>query len=124
MEFNLYAAWIGFVLGAVSGAAMGLFFHDERFMGGYGSWQRRMARLGHISFFGIGLLNIAFAATAYVLGIESGLRLPSILLLVAAVGMPLVCYLSVVWKPSRHLFFIPVASLTIATAAFLWRILP
>ena len=52
MEMNLYAAWIGFVLGALSGALLGLFFHDERFMGGYGSWQRRMTRLGHISFSG------------------------------------------------------------------------
>lgn len=124
MEINLYAAWIGFVLGALSGAGMGLFFHDERFMGGYGSWQRRMARLGHISFFGVGLLNIAFAATAYALQIETGLLIPSILLLIAAIGMPLTCFLSVPWKPMRHLFVVPVSALTLASVIFLWRILP
>lgn len=121
---NLYAAWIGFVLGALSGALLGLFFHDERFMGGYGSWQRRMTRLGHISFFGIGLLNVAFAATAYALQIDSGLELPSTLLLIAAVGMPLTCFVSAFWKPIRHLFVVPVAALTLASVVFLWRILP
>ena len=50
---NLQTAWIGFLLGCISGAVLGLFFHRAEWLGGYGSWRRRMLRLAHISFFGI-----------------------------------------------------------------------
>ena len=50
---HLYAAWIGIFMGFLAGAGLGLFFHRDGWLGGYSSWPRRMARLGHISFFGI-----------------------------------------------------------------------
>ena len=64
MIFNVWAAWLGILAGALAGAVMGLMFHRDDWLGGYSSWRRRMLRLGHIAFFGIGLLNLAFAATA------------------------------------------------------------
>ena len=48
ITFNLWAAWIGIIAGMLSGAALGLFFHEESWLGGYGSWPRRLLRLGHI----------------------------------------------------------------------------
>ncbi|MEJ2548502.1 MAG: hypothetical protein P8125_11940 [Gemmatimonadota bacterium] len=123
MTINLYAAWICFLLGTVVGATTGLFFHREEWLGGYTSWRRRMLRLGHISFFGIGLLNLAFALSAPALGIADALELSSYLLILGAVGMPLVCYLSAVHTPFRHLFFIPAGAVMVALAAFVWRIL-
>ncbi len=74
MAINVYAAWIAFLLGGLAGAASGLFFHNEQWLGGYGSWPRRMIRLGHIAFFGLGLLNLSAAPTARALGITSGRR--------------------------------------------------
>ncbi|MBI5094463.1 MAG: hypothetical protein HZB26_18755 [Candidatus Hydrogenedentes bacterium] len=38
------------------------------------------------------------------------------LLILGAITMPLVCYLSAFIKPFRHLFFIPVTSLILAVA--------
>lgn len=120
---NLYAAWIGFLLGCVAGAVPGLFFHGEAWLGGYFSWPRRMVRLAHVAFFGIGFLNLAFALTAQALGRHSGLRATGALLILGAVAMPLVCYLSA-WRPGwRRLFFIPALSVTMGIALFLWRIL-
>ena len=120
---NIYTAWIGFFLGCVAGAVPGLFFYGEQWLGGYASWPRRMIRLGHISFFGIGLLNLTFALTVTSLALESGLKGPSVLLIIGAVTMPLVCYLSA-WKPVfRHAFFVPASSVMLAIASFLWRIL-
>jgi hypothetical protein len=119
---NLYAAWIGFFLGCLAGAGTGLFFRDEEWLGGYGSWRRRMLRLGHISFFGIGLINAAFALSAKALGVEAGLFVPSILLIVGAACMPIVCYLAAIRDVFRHLFFIPALSVIIGVGAFLWRI--
>ncbi len=121
-HLNLMAAWIGFLAGVISGIVPGLLFHGEQWMGGYGSWPRRLTRLGHISFFGIGFLNLAFALTVRSLGQESGLALASWLFITGAVSMPMLCYLSAWKKPFRHLFFIPVVSLGGAIAITLTKI--
>lgn len=123
MTINLYAAWIGFFLGCLAGAVPGLFFHETDWLGGYASWQRRMIRLAHVAFFGIGFLNLAFALTSRTLGIETGLRTTSALLVIGASAMPAVCYLSAWKREFRHLFFIPAASVTIGIGLFAWRML-
>jgi hypothetical protein len=93
-------------------------------MGGYASWERRLTRLGHISFFGLGFINLAFGLTMRSMGITEGLYWPSLLFIVGAISMPTVCYLCA-WKPPiRHLFFIPVLSLIIATIITLQKIWP
>ena len=123
MMINIQAAWVGFLLACVAGAITGLFFHKADWLGGYASWQRRMIRLGHISFFGIGFLNLSFALTVRALGMDAGLRGTSILLLVGAVTMPAVCYLSA-WKTFfRNLFFIPAMSVTVGIALFVFKII-
>ena len=122
MTINLYAAWIGFLLGALAGAISGLFFDRETWLGGYADWRRRMVRLGHISFFGIGLLNLGFFLTVETLSVQAGVRLPAYLMIVGAVTMPLVCYLSAFRKGFRHLFFIPAGVVTLALAAFTWTL--
>jgi hypothetical protein len=122
MTINLYAAWICFLSGALAGALTGLFFHREEWLGGYTHWRRRMVRLGHIAFFGIGLLNAAFVFTADHLALTSGLELPAWLLIVGAVTMPAVCYLSAFRDRFRHLFFIPAGAVTTAIALILWRV--
>jgi hypothetical protein len=114
LAISFSAAWIGICLGCVAGAVQGLFFHNETWLGGYDSWQRRMLRLGHISLIAIGFINLGFALTAATLGL-AGTRTPAVLLVVAAATMPLVCYLSAIYKPFRHLFFIPALSLTAAS---------
>ena len=119
---NLHAAWIGFLCGFVSGAILGLFFHREDWLGGYGSWPRRMLRLGHISFFGIGFINLAFGLTFRSLGVAAP-PLASALLIVGAAGRPAVCFLSAARQGFRNLFFIPVLSLIAATGVAIERLL-
>ena len=111
-SLHLLAAWIGFLGGALSGAAIGLFFHREDWLGGYSSFPRRLIRLGHISFFGLGLLNALFALTVAVVPVPELLgRMASIGLLTGAVTMPLCCFASAWRKSLRCLFPIPVTSL-------------
>lgn len=119
-EINLYAAWTGMLLGGVSGAIQGLFFHKEEWLGGYGSWTRRMTRLGHISFFGLAFINIAFAGTAKIMGIEEEVSIPSALFITGAIGMPLICYLSAFKKGIRQLFFIPVLTIIGGIVSLVW----
>ena len=110
VSINLLAGWIGFLAGAVTGALMGLFFHRENWLGGYGSFPRRMIRLGHIACFGLGLINILFALTAATLSATTAISIASSLLVVAMITMPLNCFLTAWRKPFRLLFFIPAGS--------------
>jgi hypothetical protein len=119
IELNVWAAWIGIAMGLASGSIQGLFFAREDWLGGYASWPRRMLRLGHISFFGIAFLNLAYANTLYLLGDRQPAALPSLLLIAGAVLMPTICYLAAWHKPLRHLFFLPVLSLLGAASVLL-----
>ena len=116
---NLLAGWIGFLAGALTGAWMGLQFHREEWLGGYGSFPRRMIRLGHIACFGLGLINILFALTAALLPVSAAVHAGSALLVVGMITMPLNCFLTAWRKPFRHLFFIPVLSLIAAIVLIL-----
>jgi uncharacterized membrane protein len=116
---NITAAWIGFLLGSISGAIPGMFFYRFDWMGGYTSWPRRLIRLAHISFFGIGFLNLGLGLTGHLLGIGSSAA--SVLMLVGAVTMPLLCYFSAFRPAFRHLFFIPASSVMVSIILFIER---
>jgi hypothetical protein len=106
--------------GVVSGALIGLLFHRDDWMGGYASHRRRLTRLGHISFFGIGFLNLSFAATVAELHLHGPyLAIASWALLTGAITMPLCCFLCAWRKPLRHLFPVPVLAVTTGVVAVL-----
>lgn|GEM_PF-1223910 len=105
-------AWAWMLMGLLSGVVLGLGFHKAEFMGGYAGWRRRLARLGHIAFFGTGLLNLFAAFTWIGFGLDASLMpWSALLLVVGAVSMPTVCFLCAWKKPLRHLFPIPVITL-------------
>lgn len=120
-DMNLLAAWLGVACGVLAGAVQGLFFHRDDWLGGYNSWPRRMTRLGHISFFGLAGVNLAFALSARHLGFASPPWWPSLLLVVGAIAMPTICYFSAFVKPFRHLFFIPVTAVFAGSAWFIYE---
>jgi hypothetical protein len=120
-DLNFRVAWIAILIGLVSGTLLGLFFHKADWLGGYGSWRRRMMRLGHVAFIGTGLLNLAFALSVQHLRLDHEPRLASSAFVVGAVAMPTVCFLSAWREPFRCLFFIPVISLICATVDFIFQ---
>ena len=111
-NFHLFVGWVAMLFGAASGAVLGLFFHRDGWAGGYGAFRRRMLRLGHISFFGIGFLNFLFGLTLTVVTLPPlHIRIASFGFLIAVFAMPLCCFLTA-WKwPLRHLF--PIAVLAV-----------
>jgi len=117
MQINLLAAWTGILLGFLSGLTLGLFFHRDDWLGGYGSFKRRLYRLGHISFFGLGIVNLAFYLTAInVMAPGPLLSIASWGFVIGAISMP-VCCLIMAHFPKTHLLFgVPVVSLLLAGA--------
>ena len=122
---NLLTGWLALFAALVSGAVAGMFFHSDEWMGGYGSYRRRLARLGHIAFAGMGFLNLIFvASTAYLSMTNARLMVASLSFVIAAVTMPMCCFLAAWRKPLRHLFPIPVLATLMGIVAILsgWRL--
>ena len=103
---NFTAGWWLILAAFATGAGIGMGFHREDVLGGYGSFRRRLARLGHIALAALGGLNVLYG-----LAPVPACAVPGWLLLAGGIAMPAACFLSA-WKPVfRHLFFIPVVLL-------------
>jgi hypothetical protein len=102
--------------GFAVGALVGLGFHRDDFLGGYGSFRRRLVRLGHIALIALGLLNIVFSLSvpqvAYTNGGFAGAA--SLCWLAGGMAMPSVCFLTA-WRPAfKQAFAVPVCLLIAA----------
>jgi len=125
VEINVLTGWLAILGGIASGMVMGLFFHrNDAWMGDYASMRRRMLRLGHVAFFGLGFMNLAFAFTVGARPRWSPLiDIASLALVSGAVAMPAVCLLTA-WRARwRHAFPLPVACVLMGAVGLLaaWR---
>ncbi len=110
-NLHIIVGWSAMLLGVVTGAAIGLYFHNDEWMGGYGTFRRRMLRLSHIAFFGLGFINLMFAMTVQTLVLPApNITIASYGFIIGAITMPLICLLTAMSKPFRHLFPLPVIS--------------
>ncbi|UCF20113.1 MAG: hypothetical protein JSU87_01515 [Gemmatimonadota bacterium] len=117
---NFTLGWVAMLAGLISGAAIGLYFHDEDWLGGYGSYQRRMLRLGHLALFALGIINVLFALSTVAKPIpDLNLRVASLGLMVGVVAMPTCCFLTAWRKGFRHAFPIPVLAVLTGLLALL-----
>ena len=111
-NLNLIFAWLWILLGFISGMVLGLFFHGEDWLGGYGSFKRRMYRLAHISFFGLGAVNLLFWLTIQkVFPAGSLVGIASWTFIVGAVTMPICCVVMAHFPKAHLIFAVPVLSL-------------
>jgi hypothetical protein len=111
---NWYAGW-GLIASAfVTGAAIGLHFHRADFWGGYGSFRRRIVRLGHIALAALGMMNVLFSLSPWPASSSWESSAASIAFVVGGASMPAVCFLTGWHKSFRFLFFIPVTALVMA----------
>lgn len=123
-QVNLVVAWLWVLLGFLSGMVLGLKFHQENWLGGYASHRRRLYRLGHISFFGLGMANLMFALVAPAFpAAKLTVLIASWGFVIGAVTMPVCCCLMARDARWRHLFAIPVVSLIVSATLTLWEVI-
>jgi hypothetical protein len=126
IRLNLAFAWMWILFGFLSGAALGMRFQGENWMGGYASFPRRLYRLGHISFFGLGLINFLFAITLHVFAIKSPIvEFAGYAFIIGGVLMPICCVV-MAHKPAFNaaaVFAAPVSSLLTGAVLTLFLIL-
>ena len=123
---NRPIAWVGFCLGAGSGLLMGLWSFDgpvgiPGWLGAYDDTARRLLRLGHIAFFGIGYLNLLLVH-----------ELPTLKLGLAAkagaahsmnfanVFLPSLLIAAAVFPPAKYLLALPATSAFMALCIAAW----
>jgi hypothetical protein len=117
--FNWFVGWSLLLSAFATGALIGLFFHRDDFMGGYGSFRRRIARLGHIALAALGIINVVFSLSPWPVEGTRDALVASYGFAIGGVAMPTVCFLSA-WRAGfRHLFVIPVTALIVAAIATL-----
>lgn len=121
IEYNIAASWIAMAVGSFWGAALGVFFHRDDFLGGYESFRRRLLRLGHIACFGLAFVNLGFAFTATEGFVAAdAVAIPGTAFVIALITMPLACAIVSWRKEARHLFAIPVAATVVGIGWTLW----
>ena len=125
-EINLVFAWFWILLTFISGGLTGMtfrFFKTE-WMGGYSGLRRRLYRLGHVSFFALGIVNLLFYFTVQEINNPSGLLdFASSGFIIGAVTMPFCCYIMSHYHKLKYLFYIPVISLIMASIITIGEIL-
>ncbi len=125
VNLNLSIGWLWILFGFLSGSLIGFNFHflKENWLDGYSSQKRRLFRLGHISFFGLGFVNLIYYFTFNNLLSSSVLTdIASLGFVIGAITMPLCCFSIGVYPRVKNVFYIPVVSLIFSCIITVWEI--
>jgi hypothetical protein len=119
-------AWVGFCAGAASGLVMGLWAFDgpvavPAWVGEYGGTSRRLMRLGHIAFFGIGILNLLLVRELPALRLGQGAKAAAATgMNVANIFLPSILFAAALLPPLKYLLGVPAAGAFIALCIAAW----
>lgn len=119
---NRTIGWCSLLVGALTGMVMGLWSFDgpmpvPDWVGAYGETSRRLLRLGHIAFFGLGILNILLAQQLPKFRLDEGLkRLGALCMNFGNVFLPLTLLAASIYHPLKYLMAVPATAVVIALA--------
>jgi len=121
---NLAFGWLWITAGFLSGAIIGLYFRQPGYLGGYDALPRRLVRLGHISFYGLGSINIMYGLSKpYLVWAVGYVELAEWGLIIGALTMPAACFLTAWHEKLHYTFFIPVICLLYAGSVITWKLI-
>ncbi len=121
-KLNRTVAWVSLVLGAISGLVIGLWsfggpLEVPAWLGDYDVVSRRLARLCHISFFGLGILNLLVARELPGCALrERAKQTASIAMNFGNVFLPLTLFAAAFYDPMKYAMGLPSMSVALALA--------
>jgi hypothetical protein len=119
-EWNRRVGWVSASLGVATGMVMGLWSFDgpvppPAWLGEYGDTARRLARLGHIAFFGLGILDLLLAHELRRSALGPRARtLASWAMILGNVFLPLTLFAAACYHPIKYLLGAPVLAVFVA----------
>jgi hypothetical protein len=123
---NRTIGWFSLVVGIATGLVMGLWSFDgpmatPAWLGEYADTSRRLARLGHIAFIGLGLINILLAheLSHSALGTRAR-RIASRHMNFGNVVLPITLFAAAAWRPAKYAMAIPATAVFVAMCLTAW----
>jgi len=117
---NRVIGWGSLSTGVLTGLILGLWSFDgplstPAWLGEYGDTARRLARLGHIAFFGLGILNLFLARELLRLPLSArARRIAAVTMNFGNIGLPLTLFLAAAYPPAKYVLSIPASSVLVA----------
>jgi len=115
---NRRIAWTGMAIGAALGMTLGLWSFDgplgvPAFLGDYDETARRLMRLGHIAFFGLGFVNLLLARELPGLAPRAR-RVAGAAMNFGNLGLPLTLVAASIWAPIKFAMPLPASAVLLA----------
>ena len=126
--WNRRVGWLSIAVGVGTGLVMGLWSFDgpvavPEWLGAYGDVSRRLARLGHIAFLGLGILDILLAAELPRLALSSAMkRTASVAMIFGNVLLPPALFAAAACRPCKYLLPFPATAVFVAVALTAWGV--
>jgi len=110
-----------------TGLVMGLWSFDgplsvPAWLGDYDDTSRRLARLGHIAFIGLGILNILLARELPAVVPAARRRLASVAMNAGNVLMPITLFAAAAYRPAKYALAIPSLLVFVALTLVAWSV--
>lgn len=121
-NMNRTIGWSSMALGAATGLVMGMWSFAgpvpvPEMLGEYSDVPRRLARLGHIAFFGLGILNLLLARDLSNLDLDQGQRrVAAWTMNFGNIFLPLTLFAAAAWHPLKYTMPLPAISVFVAMA--------
>ena len=123
---NRTIGWFSLAAGIATGLVMGLWSFDgpmpaPAWLGDYGDTSRRLARLGHIAFVGLGLINILLAHELphSSLGARAQ-RMASRHMNFGNIVLPITLFAAAFWRPAKYAMALPATAVFVALCLAAW----
>ncbi len=123
---NRTIGWWSIAAGVATGLVMGLWSFDgplpvPGWLGEYGDTARRLARLGHIAFIGLGMLNILLDRELPDSALtEERRRVAARAMNVGNLLLPVLLFAAAAWPPAKYALAIPASAVFLALCLAAW----
>jgi len=123
---NRSVGWVSLACGVATGLVMGLWSFDgpmqtPAWLGEYADTSRRLARLGHIAFFGLGILNILLSHELPKSALsERAKRIAARHMNFGNIVLPVNLFVAAIWRPAKYAMGVPATTVFVALCLAAW----